>query len=58
MSEELKRCPFCGGEAREQEQPGSFGGYGITEISCRDCSARASNNDDWNTRTEPQNEKE
>jgi len=58
MSEELKPCPFCGGEAREQEQRGSFGGYGLTEIYCLDCSARSSDKDDWNTRTAPQNEKE
>ena len=50
MSEELKPCPFCGGAAIEREQPGSFGGYGLTEISCRGCSARASNKDDWNRR--------
>lgn len=50
MSEELKPCPFCGGAAREREQPGSFGGYGITEISCHGCSARASDKYDWNKR--------
>lgn len=38
MSEELKRCPFCGGEAIIKTQKCDFGISGTT-IRCTKCSA-------------------
>lgn len=58
MSEELKPCPFCGGEA-EIERKGSIRASMI--IACLDCGARVESGDvygltkpesyKWNTRT-------
>ena len=49
----LKPCPFCGGEAREELTHGQFEGYGQKTIYCQQCSATSSNAEDWNTRSEP-----
>jgi hypothetical protein len=42
----LKPCPFCGGEAKEEEM--EF----CTRIVCQTCYAEARAVDDWNTRKE------
>ena len=59
MIEELKPCPFCGGEAKETE-PAEVGSYWFQmwKIQCRDCGAlvagshRRMNREAWNRRAE------
>lgn len=46
----LLPCPFCGGEAKEEPQRGTWGGYKITNIYCQKCSASISNKEHWNKR--------
>jgi hypothetical protein len=49
MSDELKECPFCGGEAdRCIVLPG-----GGTRFGCHECGIRATNPEDWNRRVPP-----
>ena len=51
MTEELKRCPFCGGEAKCIE---FYGLYHVICCNChiagKDCSTRESAVSAWNTR--------
>ena len=54
MSEELKRCPFCGGEARIEASTGAF--Y-VSCDDCGSCSPVLPNNGSiaaWNTRAQPE----
>lgn len=46
----LLPCPHCGGEAKEEQTKGSFGGYHLTTIYCQNCSASAPNKKIWNKR--------
>ena len=46
----LRNCPFCGGHAHQRQVPGSFGGYNLTEIACRNCGATATDAETWNRR--------
>lgn len=46
----LKRCPFCGGEAKQEQARGSFGGYNLTKVYCQECSANTSSVEKWNRR--------
>lgn len=48
MSEELKPCPFCGGEC---DPDGWLGGDGTRGPECNDCGATARTVEDWNRRT-------
>ncbi|KKL20689.1 hypothetical protein LCGC14_2452940 [marine sediment metagenome] len=47
---DLKKCPFCGSEAKQEQSHGSFGGYGLEKIYCQGCSANAGSAADWNER--------
>jgi hypothetical protein len=49
--EQLKPCPFCDGEAKKVQTPGSYGGYHLTTIQCQTCHARTTSGDRWNIRT-------
>jgi hypothetical protein len=51
--EELKPCPFCGGEAKEIQTPGSYGGYHLTIIQCAHCKSTGTNDIIWNLRINP-----
>jgi len=46
---DLLNCPFCGGEAKEEEKRGSFGGYGFKRVYCQKCTANAKK-EDWQKR--------
>ena len=56
MSETLKPCPFCGGEAEELEPPRKGYWMGFWRIRCTGCHAlmhgshRGMNRDAWNSR--------
>jgi hypothetical protein len=50
---ELKPCPFCGGEAKKIQTPGSYGGYHLTTIQCQTCFATNTDSDKWNARINP-----
>ena len=47
--EELDPCPFCDGEAKEEQTRGSYGGYNLKTVYCQSCGASAKK-DAWNTR--------
>lgn len=53
--EQLKPCPFCNGEAKKIQTPGSYGGYGLTIIQCQTCFANNSTAEKWNARINPLN---
>lgn len=40
MSEKLKPCPFCGGEAESKSSVDIFGHEGFFSVLCRKCYAR------------------
>ena len=40
MSEKLKPCPFCGGEAEPKSSVDTFGHEGFFYVLCRKCYAR------------------
>lgn len=40
MSEELKPCPFCGGEAKTKSSVDVFGHEGFFSVLCRKCYVR------------------
>lgn len=46
----LLPCPFCGGEAKEELQRGSWESYNIKNIYCQKCGANVSNREIWNKR--------
>lgn len=48
MSEELKPCPFCGGDAGKSWN----GNTVLTEARCRECGTKWMPVDVWNTRAE------
>jgi Lar family restriction alleviation protein len=55
MSEELKPCPFCGGEAEIERYgtPRYSTIYSCTECGCRlETGETFNHGDTWNTRTE------
>lgn len=58
-SKELKKCPFCGGEAEVQEFPDTFDSCGwSTTVICKNCGAEVMGDEDkaierWNRRATP-----
>lgn len=50
MSEELKPCPFCGGEC---DATGWLRGDGTRGPECEGCGATAASVEDWNRRAQP-----
>ena len=40
MTENLKPCPFCGGEAKSKSSVDVFGHEGFFSVLCRKCYAR------------------
>lgn len=55
--EELKNCPFCGGEAIKRQIPGRPSSY-ITEIICNNCRVTAPTIDRWNRRADSDDDPE
>lgn len=66
MTDEVKPCPFCGGEADEHRDPGPTGELYVW-VGCNDCDATSACVDErsmqpeesdavtlWNTRAEPE----
>jgi hypothetical protein len=50
--DELKACPFCGGEAKEYEVCHNKGGYDEL-FGCSSCGIGSDNPHAWNRRTPP-----
>jgi len=48
----LAPCLHCGGEAKEEQTRGSFGGYGLKTVYCQECKSSSPNPETWNSRTQ------
>ncbi len=49
---DLLPCVHCGGEAKEEQTHGSFGGYDLKTVYCQKCGSSSPNPETWNLRCE------